>query len=235
MDIGYIIITIIGTIGSLLGIISFFINWKTLIRKVKNFILVKILNRKPMLFDLRLVNKYNKEPIGSLNFKLYQEINHHFNRRTESISKKALRPESMKILIKKLSSRTNFELIIRIDEEEKLDFLTLDDAKILHYNLILKLSHPVNLNWYDLKNLKDLIRYIEQIEIIIKNGIFKSYDLNQRFFSCYIERQFFIKDKPFFKEDDLRNVKVRIEKDKINITGSDLGTLEDTIDKYFLK
>jgi len=230
-----ITVIIIGVVSGVLGIISFFFNWKKLIRKAKNFILVKIFNRKPMLFDLKLVNKYNKEPMDKLNFKLYREIINQFDKKTESTSKKALRPESMKILIKKLLNRTNFELIIRLDVEEKLDSLTQEDSEILHYNLIIKLSNPINFNWHDLKNLKDLIRYIEKIEIIIKNNIFQSYDLNQRFFTCYIERQFYIEDKPFLKDDEGRNIRVRMEKNKINIVGSNLGTLEDLIHKYYLK
>lgn len=228
------IFTTIGVIGTLLGIISFFLNWKALIKKINNFILAKILNRKPMLFDLRLIIKYSKEPTSKFNSELYKEIKNEFNQRNESMMKKALRPESMKILIKKNSNKINFELVIRLDEEEEeIVSLTLEESKILHYNLILKLSHPINLNWQGLKNLKDLIRYIEKIEIIIKKNIFENWNFNQRFFTCYIERQFFIKEKPLFKDDDINQIRIR--KYKINITGSDLGTLEDIIAKYYLK
>lgn len=230
------IVIIISFLASILGIIGFFISYiKGVWRYVYYWILVRILNRKPISLSLSLINKYDIEPSRKLNSQIFKLIQNSFDRNTEQVNKSAIRPESMKINIIKKSNKLNFNLTIRIDEEPAIDDLYAEQSEIIHYNLIIKLAYDLRLSWSDLTSIIDLTNYIEKIETILKSELFKNIQTSQHFFNCFLYKGFYIKKEPKNYQDKDMNARISIKKDKIYLNGSNISFLNSLIKKYYLR
>lgn len=226
---------IISLTSGILGIISFAFIVKRFWRYISCWFIIKVFNKKPMKLSLILTEKFNNPPIKKFDFTVFDKIKREFDLETEIINRVALRPESIKMNIKKKRGTIAFYLTIRIDEEPKLDSPSPEHPDILSYNLIIKLAIPLRFTWSDIKYLKDLSVYFDKIDNVIKRIIFNDFEPKQLFFVSYIYRDFFIQtEKKQVPEEDM-NAIVTIDKNDIHIRGSNHHYLKELLEKNYLK
>lgn len=211
---------IIGIISGILGIISYFLWYRGFWKYIGYSIWVRLLNRKPMVFDIILTIKYDTKPSQKLNYSIFNQFKNTIDNKNVKITKQKTRPENISFLITDKNEIFWFPLSIFFDEEPDISSCTENENKIISYNITIRLSHKLSFTWKQLDLIEDLSNYINSIKNILKYNLYEEIKPRMEFFVCTINKGFSIteikKEKKDFK---LGAKKIVLNKENISIIG----------------